>query len=885
MARTKNNYRFISLKAFNWDTPNDNDRRYRTVFDRWELKYVGAELSFYNKKFDEEDWNPTLCYKAFSMQGDEKDQELCSLEDKIEVSKEDNIRTYSKGWGNDELGKFWEKGDYLWEVSIDGDVVGSLKFYVQDIGEVKRNSNPYFDVVSLRLYEGPDEDVPKDNRKYLKRFDTSQTRYIFGEFRLLNQVRTDWLCEVFFNFYNDTGQLIGRIPSLQYIIKEKRGEDVFTITHGWGNKDTYNWVEDEYTLEVEFMETIVAVIPFSVGTENKTDVSPDLIDSNTTIMEDEDKKKEEDPEDLEEYVEESVEETVSLEGALAELDELIGLQSIKDQIREHIAYLDFLKLRKDMGIEDEEDISLHSVFTGNPGTGKTTVVKLLGLIYKAMGLLSKGHVHIVDSSDLISGYVRQTGGQTEEEIKKARGGILFIDEAYMLYKKGADNDFGTEAIAALIREMSDGEGDIAIMMAGYPHETMEMIESNPGLKSRVKYYFNFNDYSPEELMEIAKYWADKKNVELDPEAKTLLEKEIARAYRKRDKSFGNARFANGIIEEGKINMGVRIMRDWKGKKFDKKMISTILKEDIEEIFQDKMLNYIEMPIDEELLAVTMKDLDRLVGLDNIKQEVRNLVKLVKYYREIRKNVRKSFPIHLIFTGNPGTGKTTMARIMGNIYKALGILERGHVVECDASDLIAGFLGQTALKTKEKINEAIGGVLFIDEAYSLTDGQHPDFGRKAIETLIKQMEDRRGEFAVIVAGYTRPMRQFVESNPGIDSRFDQTFEFRDFSREELLKIARGMFADSELDITQEAMEHLDDYLGFLYNNRNQYFGNARSVRKIVEKAILNQNLRLASMDKKERTEEMVSTVTRDDLKDFRIESAATTTRPIGFKFSS
>jgi len=883
MARNRNNYRFNSLLVFNWDSPNNSERRYRQVFDRWELKYVGAELSFYNKKFDEEDWKATICFIAYSLVKDRKEEEVCKIEETFVIKSDENVVTINKGWGNDEIGKFWTGGDFIWEVSIDGDVVGEAKFYVQDYGIVKKNSNPYYDVISLKLYEGPDEDVPENERKYLRKFDTSQTRYIFGEFRFLNKVPKDWLCELYFNFFNDTGQLIGRIHSLQYVIKEKRGNDVFYISHGWGNKETNNWAEDEYTLEIEFLENIVAVVPFSVGEENKEDVSTDTIDSETTpdpIDWDEgpvppaeaDEKADEDDETARK---------LNLEDALWQLDELIGLDKIKEQIREHISYLDFLQVRKKLGFEDEEDLSLHSVFTGNPGTGKTTVVKLLGQIYRAMGLLSKGHVHTVDSSDLVSGYVRQTGGQTEEEIKKARGGILFIDEAYMLYKKGAENDFGSEAIASLITEMSDGEGDIAIMVAGYPAEMKDMIESNPGLKSRFKYYFHFDDYSPKELMAIAGYAADKNRVSLAPEALEAMEIQVTRAYRKRDKSFGNARFVHSIIEEAKINMGVRVMKEMKDGKVSKEMVSTILKGDIEEIFEDKSFNYIEIEPDHELLTLALRDLDRLVGLETIKQEVRNLVKLVRYYREIRKNVRKSFPIHLIFTGNPGTGKTTVARIMGNIYKALGILERGHVVECDASDLIAGFLGQTALKTKDKINEAMGGVLFIDEAYSLTDGQHPDFGRKAIETLIKQMEDKRGEFAVIVAGYTKPMQLFVESNPGIESRFDQTFEFRDFTQQELLDIGMGMFRDAEMTPDEAAREYLNDYLGTLYRNRNQFFGNARSVRKIVEKAVLNQNLRMASLEPGMRTVEMVTTITLEDLKDFRAETVAGS-RSIGFK---
>lgn len=889
MAKIKEkNYRFNNLNVFNWDSQSVGERRHRTVFDRWELRYAGAELSFFNKKFDEEDWEATFCFKAFSLKNGEKSEELCKQEEKLTITADKNEVRLSKGWGNDEPGKFWNKGDFLWEASIDGELVGTAPFTVQDIGLVKKKANPYFDVLSLKVYEAPGEDVELSKRKYYRKFDTSNTRYIFGEFRFINHVQNEWLSEIFFNFVDDTGQLIGRISSSVAVLRDSPGDDVFTITHGWGSEIAGNWRQDDYTLQIEFQEVIVAVVPFSVGQDFKEDIVSttkvrDVPDPAAYLGDEETNGQ---YEDLYPGVDDDeINRGVELDLALNDLDALIGLRSIKEQIREHISYLDFLQVRKKLGFREEEELTLHSVFTGNPGTGKTTVVKLLGQIYHAMGLLSQGHVHTVDSADLVAGFVRQTQKQTEDEIAKARGGILFIDEAYMLYRKGLENDFGAEAIAALVSEMSDGPGDIAIMLAGYPAEVREMIESNVGLKSRVKHFFNFDDYAPEEMMAIADFAAGKKNVELSPEARHSLQVELTRAWRKRDRTFGNARFVNSIIDEAKINLGVRVMKKMKGQEMNKQMVSTILEEDIKDIFTDRLTNYIDIPTDEELLAFTMKELDSLIGLDIIKQEVRNLVKLVKYYREIRKNVRKSFPLHSVFTGNPGTGKTTLARIMGNLYKALGILERGHLVECDSGDLVAGFLGQTALKTKEKINEAMGGVLFIDEAYSLTDGSHPDFGRKAIETLIKLMEDRRGEFAVIVAGYPKPMKAFIESNPGLESRFDQTYTFQDFTEGELYVIAHSMFRDAEFSLTPDAEEQLKNYLSFLYKNRNQFFGNARSVRKIVDRAVLNQNLRMASLEPAQRTTEMTGQITAEDLKGFGAESVAGSSRPVGYKFGA
>jgi SpoVK/Ycf46/Vps4 family AAA+-type ATPase len=233
-------------------------------------------------------------------------------------------------------------------------------------------------------------------------------------------------------------------------------------------------------------------------------------------------------------------------------------------------------------------------------------------------------------------------------------------------------------------------------------------------------------------------------------------------------------------------------------------------------------------------------------------------------------------------GNPGTGKTTVARIVARIYKALGLLERGHIVEVDKQGLVAGYVGQTAIKTAEVIDRSKGGVLFIDEAYSLSSGSSNDFGNEAIETLLKRMEDARGQFVVIAAGYTDNMRQFLESNPGLKSRFDKTYMFEDYSPDELFQIAALLLQKENLSFDKEAADHLKKYLEFIYNKRSKYFGNGREIRKVIEEAVKNRDLRLASMPKEQRTTQMLSTITLADVEEFILADHDSDTRKrIGF----
>ena len=269
----------------------------------------------------------------------------------------------------------------------------------------------------------------------------------------------------------------------------------------------------------------------------------------------------------------------------------------------------------------------------------------------------------------------------------------------------------------------------------------------------------------------------------------------------------------------------------------------------------------------------MGQLEDLVGLEDVKKDIKNLMNLVKV-RKLRQENDLPVPpmsLHMVFLGNPGTGKTTVARLISGLYAAIGVLSKGQLVEVDRSGLVAGYVGQTALKTQEVIKSALGGVLFIDEAYSLSSGGENDFGREAIETILKAMEDHRDDLIVIVAGYTGPMEQFLSSNPGLESRFNKYFFFPDYNGEQLMAIFRKQCEKNSYVLSEEAEKAAVAMFTELYEERGDNFGNGRDVRNCFEDMIVRQSNRVAAMESPSKEDLMA--VLPEDLADPEEEEAA------------
>jgi SpoVK/Ycf46/Vps4 family AAA+-type ATPase len=540
---------------------------------------------------------------------------------------------------------------------------------------------------------------------------------------------------------------------------------------------------------------------------------------------------------------------------LTEINKLIGLSHIKEDILSLLNFLKVERIRKDKGLVSNP-MTLHMVFTGPPGTGKTTVARILGSLYKEMGILQRGHLIETSRSDLVAEYMGQTAVKTANVINSALDGILFIDEAYSLMNSYS-GDYGREAIETLLKRMEDDRERIVVIVAGYPEEMLFFINSNPGLKSRFNRTFVFKDYNPKELLEILLVFSASHQFKIENKAEVLFLRYFEQEFEIKDRSFGNARLVRNTFEE--------VIRAQSNRIADipvltEEILTTITETDARKVLSDKIVETGSQT--EDLL----KELNQMVGLSNVKKEINSLIKyiLIEKIRFEKGLSTRRLTLHSVFYGPPGTGKTSVARLIGNIFKSLGILKRGHVVEADRSKLVAEYLGQTAVKTNALIDSAINGILFIDEAYTLSIGAgfNNDYGQEAIDTLLKRMEDDRDKLIVIVAGYPNKMKQFLESNPGLMSRFNRYFDFEEYTPSQLMEIFDMICLTDNYRIDTDAKDRLFRLFNSDYDTRDSYFGNGRYVRNTFEKLIQIHASNLVSDPSISRDELM--TITLNDI---------------------
>lgn len=514
---------------------------------------------------------------------------------------------------------------------------------------------------------------------------------------------------------------------------------------------------------------------------------------------------------------------------------IVGMESVK---RELVSFYNIARLEKlrerELHIDSNNSRSYNFVLYGNPGTGKTTVARIIGKVLYSLGIRESDKFMEVDRSRLVSEYIGQTAKNVQKALEEVKGGTLFIDEAYSLYKKDDSKDFGREAIDTLLKDMEDHRSEYSVILAGYRTQMTEMLNhANPGFRSRFTYHIVIPDYTDEELLRIAENIASSHHYKIENKGYDALKKRIDRE--RIDETFGNARFIREVINDAEKNLANRLaaMGNFKQEDLTILRAQDILPEEKEE----KGLN--------ELL----EELNSLTGLASAKDSVSELLDKLAVRKEAeRRGIKGNFStgtLHMAFKGNAGTGKTTVARLMGRLLAEMGILKRGDVfVEVTRADLIGQYQGHTAAKVKDVVRSAMGGVLFIDEAYALVKDSNDSFGREAVDTLVAEMENHRDALVIILAGYTSEIDRFLAENQGLRSRVTRDLFFDDYTVEEMLEIFCGLAKKEGVLIDEQLLPVIKERIAVESAVPN--FGNGRGVRNLFEKVCRKRDKRVAAM---------------------------------------
>ena len=541
-----------------------------------------------------------------------------------------------------------------------------------------------------------------------------------------------------------------------------------------------------------------------------------------------------------------------IEEILADINGLVGLAEVKENVREILKYLDYSKK-----IDTEGFANLNMIFKGNSGTGKTTVARLLAELYYKLGFIKENKIIEVTSKDLIGSHLGETAPKTQAVIDSALDGVLFIDEAYtiMASKGGSTSNYPAECIATICKAMELYKDRLIIIFAGYTKEMNDFINSNQGLMSRIGYELEFPDFSKDELMQIFKDEVEGNEFTLEEGVLQKIEKIVIK--NKIGRNFGNARFVTNLFD--------RLVLTHAANYNDENQLKVITNRDIDiynETKKDK-----QRGVDEIL-----DDLNSLIGLQKVKETIDGFVSIIELNRKLDRI--PDFNMHMIFKGNAGTGKTTVARLLAEIYYNLGYVKRNKLIEVQSQDLIGEFLGQTGPKTQAVIDSALDGVLFIDEAYSIMEhnGTNASYSAECVATLLKAMEDYQGRLIIIFAGYTEEMKKFRDLNPGLKSRIGYEIDFEDYSTEELVQIFEKKVYDKKFKFTEEAKRKVENILKKAKEVEN--FGNGRFVENMVQKIIIEHAKNTRNVDDMDR----LLTFTEEDIPEIKAEESR---KRIGF----
>lgn len=726
------------------------------------------------------------------------------------------------------------------------------------IQEKSPNVMKTIEAKSIRMFN-LEESLNSQKKTYLIQFDESIATYIAAEAIIKNP------------FFKSDNRLLSGL-TIWYFEDEEIGRNDFNLmlkkewefvefVQSWGTPIPGFWKCGEVRIEIFLENQQIIKHYFQIGTHEVIN----FLDENEQPDSYSNKQNTQQPKKLEQ-LQKTNSDNNSIKSLFEEFDNLVGLHNLKQSLRDFISYLEFVKERKAKGIETNENISANCIFLGNPGTGKTTVARILGRFFKAIGLLKNGHVVEVDRASLVGEYIGETAQKTEKVINQALGGILFIDEAYSLKRDKNSNDFGQEAIDIILKRMEDYKDKFFVIAAGYPELMEKFINSNPGLKSRFTHHFYFDDYNSSELAEIFKIFSEKEKYSFNENAEKFLIEKLDSLIDNTDGSFGNARFIRNLFSETKIELSKRyhLLED---EEKDFNSLNTILISDIQSAWLNINNRNNSAVKSNEKIDRYVNEINNLVGLSSVKTTFNRIIASIKVDKlkseKSISSVHKTY--NSIFIAEPGSGTSTVARLFAKSLFASNKLSKGQLIEIDSS-LFSGLSKLDAYLTMDELFKKLSGnvILVNDVTDSLQCLKH--FSDSLLQYFLKKLYLMNDEVTAILSGTREEIEIIVESFPVLESQFPNKFEFEPYTNRQLLEIALSICQKKNYQLDEGAWQQLLELIDEMRQGKNRNFYNARSIKELLNRAISIQEDRILSMPNILSSDLM--TITYDDLTTLR-----------------
>lgn len=818
------------------ETDCHGEKDYRSVFGTGETGQLYADAEIFNREFGVASREWTLTFRFFRLVG-EKSECISARSNKITLEPEDSLVIYTETFVFADMpGNKLEEGTYRVLADING-----VAFSSDDIYVLPGNGVPeeYFRLLQAGLDRSADEseEVARNRPHSFRMFDESGLKGIRFFLMALNLSGREWVYEFVLRVVGKDGSIrVQKTVRSANFTTDRSGNSILCFGLDlWGDGEPVQ--TGEYRLIVSCFGQVILSVGFVIGNR---DLPYDFQEEVLAGGEHADVRRrmpaafpDEDKDEI-----------------MDRIYRLVGLRKVKEEITKIVDYAEFIRLRRENGFSDML-MPMHLVFTGHPGTGKNTVAGMVGELYSRIGLLENGNVNHFRRDDLLGDGMAVEEQLLRQALKKCEGGILFMDDVCDLFCPDVPDDRGMAVLNLLSGILTREKPDVMVILADGLEEMNRMLEALPDLKKLFPRHFCFEDYTPEELMEITRSKLEKLQYRFSPAAEEKFYGQLKMACRANGVDFTNGHYIDEQIEEATLRMSRRLMTNRKGE-YKKEELMLITEEDLPCQREENPGKYLEK-------------LNAMVGLKQLKQSIAQHMNYVYFIRERQKHGFQDVipPLNMILCGNPGTGKMTITKMMGEIYHSVGVLARSTVVVQDGRNLTAESGMQPQEAAEALMDMAAGGMLYIDHADAMMQN---DFGVALFEALLADLSaEECGDTIVTLGGYPDSIEKMLVENPAVKAYFPYVFQFKDYTPGELLQIAEDRLRGKNFVFHPKAREVLEELIRKGCESRDKSFGNALLVEKIVDLAIRNMSGRTMKIrQKRELTRQEITTIRKEDI---------------------